>query len=413
MRFLLVLLILPLFAHFSTAQVSSKKSSKAIEALEEWLKSDWANRPDMVEEDFAKVALTREDAQRAKDLLIYDRKTFVKTTWSEEWDKRELAVGEYKMKFGYKTYGKKPLDGWSLYISMHGGGATSKEVNDRQWKNQIRLYQPHEGIYLAPRAPTDSWNMWHQAHVDSLLDRIIEACVVFLDVNPNKVYLTGYSAGGDGVYQLAPRMADRFAAAAMMAGHPNDASPINLRNIGFAIHMGGNDGAYQRNEVAQRWGLLLDSLQKADPDGYKHNTQIHEGKGHWMEGEDKVAIPWMAKFKRQPLPDVIIWKQDDVIHNRFYWLQLADDEISKDARVTAKLGLGEIKISKTNDINKLTLNLDDRIMDLNKRIFIYWNDQQVFKGKVRRNILAIWRTLQQRGDRELVFSSQLELSAPK
>jgi dienelactone hydrolase len=29
-----------------------------------------------------------------------------------------------------------------------------------------------------------------------------------LDVNPNKVYVMGYSAGGDGVWRLAPRMAD-------------------------------------------------------------------------------------------------------------------------------------------------------------------------------------------------------------
>ena len=72
----------------------------------------------------------------------------------------------------------------------------------------------------------------------------------------------GYSAGGDGVYQLAPRMADRFAAAAMMAGHPNETSPAGLRNIGFAIHMGALDVAYNRNEIARRWGVMLDSLQQ-------------------------------------------------------------------------------------------------------------------------------------------------------
>ena len=35
--------------------------------------------------------------------------------------------------------------------------------------------------------------------------------VIKENVNPNKVYLLGYSAGGDGVYQLAPRMANRWA----------------------------------------------------------------------------------------------------------------------------------------------------------------------------------------------------------
>jgi len=89
----------------------------------------------------------------------------------------------------------------------------------------------------------------------------------------------GYSAGGDGVYQLAPRMADYFSAAAMMAGHPNETSPLGLRNIGFTIHMGALDSDYHRNEVARHWSVLLDSLQTNDPGGYKHIVQLHEGPG--------------------------------------------------------------------------------------------------------------------------------------
>ena len=46
--------------------------------------------------------------------------------------------------------------------------------------------------------------------------RLIENLVALQEVNPNRVYLMGYSAGGDGVYQVAPRMADTLAAAAMM-----------------------------------------------------------------------------------------------------------------------------------------------------------------------------------------------------
>ena len=41
-------------------------------------------------------------------------------------------------------------------------------------------------------------------------------------VNPNKVFMSGYSAGGDGTYHLGPMLADWWAGAAMMAGHPND-----------------------------------------------------------------------------------------------------------------------------------------------------------------------------------------------
>ena len=70
-------------------------------------------------------------------------------------------------------------------------------------------------------------------------------------VDPNKVYYTGYSAGGDGVYKLAPRNADKLAGAAMCAGHPNGALMLNCRNIFFSIQVGGNDSAYDRNKIAK------------------------------------------------------------------------------------------------------------------------------------------------------------------
>src|SRR5690606_35380590 len=117
---------------------------------------------------------------------------------------------------------------------------------------------------------------------------------------PNRVYLLGYSAGGDGVYQLAPRMGDRFTAASMMAGHPNEAEPLGLRNLPFAIFVGAEDDAYGRNAIAAEWGRKLDALHAEDASGYTHRTTIYPGLGHWMDGRDKEALPWMAGFVRNP-----------------------------------------------------------------------------------------------------------------
>ena len=128
----------------------------------------------------------------------------------------EVKIGVVKaagkeMRVLERTLGEEPEAGYSLWISMHGGGGAPKQTNDRQWKNQVGLYSPKEGIYVAPRAPTDTWNLWHEKHMDDLIDRMIEDYVIDRGVDPNRVYLMGYSAGGDGVFQLAPRMADRFA----------------------------------------------------------------------------------------------------------------------------------------------------------------------------------------------------------
>jgi poly(3-hydroxybutyrate) depolymerase len=67
-------------------------------------------------------------------------------------------------------------------------------------------------------------------------------------VNPNKIFMTGYSAGGDGIYHLGPMLADWLAGAGMMAGHPNGVELYNVRNIAFSIQVGGKDSAYNRNQ---------------------------------------------------------------------------------------------------------------------------------------------------------------------
>jgi len=233
------------------------------------------------------------------------------------------------MRWLEKTTGEAPADGRSLWISMHGGGNAPAALNDQQWRNQFQLYDPAEGIYVAPRAPTDTWNLWHEAHIDPMFARLIEDYVALRGVNPDKVYLMGYSAGGDGVWQLAPRMADRFAAASMMAGHPNEASLLGLRNLPFAIFVGGADAGYDRNKVAAAKSAELDRLEKDDPGGYVHLSRIYENLPHWMNRRDAEALPWMARFKRSPWPKKIVWFQDDVVHDRFYWLKIPGDSGAK------------------------------------------------------------------------------------
>jgi hypothetical protein len=47
-------------------------------------------------------------------------------------------------------------------------------------------------------------------------------------------------------------MADNLAGAAMMAGHPNKADILNLRNLTYSIQVGQTDNAYDR----ANWGKV-------------------------------------------------------------------------------------------------------------------------------------------------------------
>ena len=387
----------------------STASRKAVREVESWLRVPRDDRPALANAAFATVPLTREGAAAALNALWQDHAAFIRETRAAEMRDKVIQLGELKMKFDWLSCTNAPAtNGRSLFISMHGGGGAPTSVNDSQWRNQVRLgnsYKPSEGIYVAPRAPTDAWNLWHQAHIDTFFDRLIENFVVLENVNPNRVYILGYSAGGDGVYQLGPRMADRWAAASMMAGHPNEASPLGLRNVPFAIQVGGNDSAYKRNTVAAEWGKKLDDLLKADPTGYPHFTEIHAGKPHWMGLEDRKAIPWMEQFTRDPLPEKIVWRQDDVTHTRSYWLARPKEEVKRGQQIIAERAGQTITLSSTN-AQTVTVLLNDRMLNLDREVVIRADNKELVCRRAPRTVATLARTLSERGDTNLAFSAE-------
>ncbi|MFO1066490.1 MAG: dienelactone hydrolase family protein [Pirellulales bacterium] len=339
-----------------------------------------------------------------KELTVAESKQLGKQLWSawqaahrEQAAKaiadKSLNVGDVELKWLERRFGDDKAESRPLFISMHGGGGAPKAVNDQQWQNQIRLYEPSEGIVVAPRAPGNTWDLWHQGHIDPLFDELITSYVIAERVDPNRVYLMGYSAGGDGVYQVAPRMADRFAAASMMAGHPNETQAFGLRNLPFAIFMGGNDSAYNRNKIAGEWSTKLDELQKADADGYVHISKIYPGKGHWMDREDREALPWMLGFQRRHSPKVVKWRQDDVTHSGFYWLELAEPSDAKAGQEVTAVIDGQTIAITTESTAKLRLRLSDELVDLEQPVKVTWNGKSVFEGRVKRTAGGLVQTL--------------------
>jgi len=370
--------------------------SAALDGIRSWLALAPAQRPKAA--PALEAPLSRAEAEAALRLLAADRRAQLAAERQAEVDSRSITLGEKTLRWDEKVFGEAPAAGRRLWISMHGGGNAPARVNDRQWQNQVHLYEPAEGIYLAPRAPTDTWNLWHESHIDPLFQRLIDDYVALRGVDPDAVYLLGYSAGGDGVWQLAPRMADRFAAAAMMAGHPNEASVLGLRNLPFALFVGGNDGAYNRNRVVAERAAELDRLEQEDPGGYVHMARVYEGLGHWMNKQDAEALPWMATFQRTSWPSRVVWQQDDVVHRRFYWLQVPEEVALKDrAKIVAAVKDQAIRLE--GDLpSRLHLRLSDQLLDLDKPITVVIDDRTVFSGTVPRTAAAIVASLAERAD---------------
>ncbi|RYD76270.1 MAG: hypothetical protein EOP84_17125 [Verrucomicrobiaceae bacterium] len=185
---------------------------------------------------------------------------------------------------------------------------------------------------------------------------------------------------------------------------------MGLRNIGFSIHVGAKDGAYRRNAFAAEWGKQFADLQSADPKGYAHHAEVHEGKGHWMDLQDAKAVGWMEKFTRNPFPEKVVWQQDDVTQPHFYWLSVPKEEARAGATITAERQGQQITLD-TKDTKQITVRLTDAMLDLDQPVIILQNGRQVFRSRATRTIASLWSTLAERGDPGLMFSAEVKLPA--
>jgi len=396
--------------------INQEASTTALEQLKVYLKAYYKSRPSLDSQAFAKTILTKEDAATIERLLWRDFAEYVGRSRAVEIG-NDLRGGFAEVDNVYLYYHQhksvnNPEGGRSLFISMHGGGATTSYENDTAWKEQMQLtkyYKAQDAMLITPRAPFNTWDMWFKTSIDPVFDQLITNMVIYHGVNPNKVYLMGHSAGGDGAYQLGARMADRWAGVSMSAGHPNDARPENLRNLAFVLNVGALDTAYDRHLKGREWANKLKDLRAKDPEGYINQCEIHEGLGHVESAKEiKTTAPFLQQHIRNPKPKKIVWTPT-YPQTRSYWLAL-DAVPTERPTIIAEHDESSIRLSGTGLLKTLRIRLSDSMLDLDKPVKIYKDDKEIFYGLINRTISTIYHTLNEREDQTAMFSGEQVVS---
>lgn len=350
-------------------------------------------------------ALTAKEAEATGRALIAEWTDSVRKATAQTFSSHVMTIDTLSMPLAWRVKEGDGTQPRPLYISLHGGGGAPPQLNDQQWQNQQVLYNT-DGVYLCPRAPFNTWDLHFRPQSDEFYQRIIGMMVAHLNVDPNRVYLMGYSAGGDGVWRLAPRMADTWAAASMMAGHPGDVRLDNLYNLPFMIWCGAEDKAYDRNLRCTERIAEMDSLHRAHPDGYRFEGHIVEGKAHWMDRVDTAAVGWMAQSVRQPYPKKVVWRQEEVLKRNFYWIGVPGNEVARGKEVCVERNGNTIDISKC-DYTQLTLYLNDEMLSLDRPVTVRYRGATVFSGKLIRTAATMRRTLFSRNDPAYMFAAEV------
>ncbi len=372
----------------------------------------------------------------------------------KEHEERALTFNDYTMRFHLdRVQDGKQLP---LYIALHGGGAAGAKLNDAQYRHmQVYYKEGGEGLYVATRGITNTWNLHFVWGAFPLYDRLIENMIALEGADPNRVYLLGFSAGGDGVYNISTRMADRFAAVNMSAGHHNWTNKKNLYNLPILLQVGEYDSAYDRHKETVKFFKSLLSLQETYQGGYVSELFLHKGKGHhirdydphrasliiadpvaWLAGDEvesvvrnTAATVWLKHHKRESRPKTVVWHTKTRVYTRngmgkrgkelwpvknkallFYWLELLSNGNENEDWEEIVASLEEentIKI-RTVGVEHFKILLDGDMLDLGKTITIEVNSDSC-EVDVKAKVSLLAKTLQERGDINYSFPAAVEV----
>jgi predicted peptidase len=185
-----------------------------------------------------------------------------------------------------------------LLVYLHGfdqSGSILKVLLDSGIPMEIENGQRPPMLVISPQCP--SGDNWQNPAMIERLHQLIEEIVEKYGVDPQRVYLTGFSMGGDGVWALGIAHPEQFAALAPVgSGWYNDQSVVcALKDIPVWAFQGEMDEIvspiYVRGMVA--------ALRQC---GGQVRLTLYAGAGHLESSrlayEEDQFYPWLLEQKR-------------------------------------------------------------------------------------------------------------------
>ena len=115
----------------------------------------------------------------------------------------------------------------------------------------------------------------------------------------------------------------------------------------------------------------------------------------------------MSNFSRNPFPKKVVWKQDDVTHNRFYWLKV--DQPKPYALVIANIKDQLVTISESTT-SKITIRLNDNMLNMDEKVKVIFMDKEIFNDYVPRKEDVMLCSIDEYGDPESIYFGEISVS---
>jgi pimeloyl-ACP methyl ester carboxylesterase len=223
--------------------------------------------------------------------LHCDAKTRNDAWWYELQTRLGLAPEYHHLVDLPHGYDADPAKHWPLILFLHhadAGGNDISLVRNCALAGLIHRGKEVPAIVVSPQCPAaQSWSM-------PVLNHLLDTMEAQYRVDPDRVYLTGVSAGGDLTWDLALVHPERFAALVPMSGESDPHDAARLRDIPIWAFQGGNDP----NVPPSTTVAMVDAVRQAG--GHAHLT-LYPDADHdcWDQAYSTEALwTWLFAQKR-------------------------------------------------------------------------------------------------------------------
>jgi len=338
-----------------------------------------------------------------------------------------------------------PTRAWPLRVSLHGGvGRQPPGAGDPPARPLNNRILSDGEIVLHPRAWFDSawWTPNQLENLTTLIDRVKRD----YNVDESRVYVTGISDGGTGVYYLAMRYATPWAGCIPLNGHPSViANPDtgadgqlyagNLVNCPLRIVNGGRDPLYPAASVAP----IIEMFKRT---GATLQFQVYPDAGHdvsWWPQERARFEAFLASHHRIAHPEKISWETERTDrYNRFRWLvidrlgkrgsDVALDDVNtfsptpimeralferekSSGRVDA-VRRGNTFDVRTRGVQAFTLLISPDVIEMEQPVRVIVNGKPVHDAVVKKDVPTLARWAARDQDRTMLYGGELHISVP-
>jgi predicted esterase len=313
-----------------------------------------------------------------------------------------------------------PHFSYPCILALHGIGMAPKQEID-WWAGELRKPKNSDNLERNGQAArrgyiviAPEWTAPHQDDFegsarehDAILSALRDACRRFA-IDTDRVFLTGFSAGGNAAWDLGLSHPDLWAGVIPIAATADKQVQMywkNAEQLPLYFVCGELDGDKMRTN-----GTEFDRYMNASAqDTFDCTVVEYEGRGHEHFSDEILRLfDWMGRKQRKFFPKTINAVTNQSSDYYFWWLELRGFQPGgKSFTVNAKLTADNGVLINTG--LKSTLWLAPEMIDFTRPITVIQQKQTLARGNsIRPDPSVLLEDVRTRGDRQHPFWAKVE-----